>query len=149
MPGAAVRDFADDLRVLLAAAAQVAGGPDVLSVRGDSDQIVSDTSLVDLGYLGQLGAVPGWPGAEPYPRSRWSARCARSSTATAPPAAGTRNMCCPAAATRRIWSGRASSTGSSAISSPPPNAAGLLSDAPHSRVVSQEPPIRPTRVGRP
>jgi pimeloyl-ACP methyl ester carboxylesterase len=29
--------------------------------------IVSDTSLFDLGFLGQLGAVPGWPGAEVYP----------------------------------------------------------------------------------
>jgi pimeloyl-ACP methyl ester carboxylesterase len=47
--------------------AQIADGPDVLWVRGDSDQIVSDASLVDLGYLGQLGAVPGWPGADVYP----------------------------------------------------------------------------------
>jgi pimeloyl-ACP methyl ester carboxylesterase len=47
--------------------AGIAGGPDVLWVRGDSDQIVSDASLVDLGYLGQLGAVPGWPGADVYP----------------------------------------------------------------------------------
>jgi pimeloyl-ACP methyl ester carboxylesterase len=41
--------------------------PDVLWVRGDSDQIVSDASLVDLGQLGLIGAVPGWPGAEVYP----------------------------------------------------------------------------------
>ncbi|HVV21906.1 MAG TPA: alpha/beta hydrolase [Pseudonocardiaceae bacterium] len=47
--------------------ADVADGPDVLWVRGDADQIVSDTSLVDLGYLGQVGAVPGWPGADVYP----------------------------------------------------------------------------------
>jgi pimeloyl-ACP methyl ester carboxylesterase len=47
--------------------AQVADRPDVLWVRGDSDQIVSDASLVDLGYLGQIGAVPGWPGADTYP----------------------------------------------------------------------------------
>lgn len=39
----------------------------VLWVRGADDQIVSDTSLFDLGFLGQLGAVPGWPGAEVYP----------------------------------------------------------------------------------
>jgi len=44
-----------------------AGRPDVLWIRGDSDQIVSDTSAVDLGYLGQVGAVPGWPGADVYP----------------------------------------------------------------------------------
>jgi pimeloyl-ACP methyl ester carboxylesterase len=41
--------------------------PDVLWIRGEDDQIVSDTSLVDLGHLGALGAVPGWPGAEVYP----------------------------------------------------------------------------------
>ena len=47
--------------------AAIAGRPDVLWVRGDSDQIVSDASAVDLGYLGQIGAVPGWPGADVYP----------------------------------------------------------------------------------
>lgn len=41
--------------------------PPVLWVRGDSDQIVSDTSLFDFGTLGQLGFVPGWPGADVYP----------------------------------------------------------------------------------
>ncbi len=39
----------------------------VLWIRGADDQIVSDTSLFDFGYLGQLGAVPGWPGPEVYP----------------------------------------------------------------------------------
>jgi pimeloyl-ACP methyl ester carboxylesterase len=47
--------------------AAIESRPDVLWVRGDSDQIVSDTSAVDLGYLGQIGAVPGWPGADVYP----------------------------------------------------------------------------------
>ncbi|MEP7290710.1 MAG: alpha/beta fold hydrolase [Chloroflexota bacterium] len=41
--------------------------PPILWIRGDSDQIVSDQSLFDLGTLGALGAVPGWPGAEVYP----------------------------------------------------------------------------------
>ncbi len=41
--------------------------PPVLWVHGADDQIVSDTSLFDLGFLGQIGAVPGWPGAEVYP----------------------------------------------------------------------------------
>lgn len=41
--------------------------PPVLWIRGADDQIVSDTSLFDFGYLGQLGAVPGWPGEEIYP----------------------------------------------------------------------------------
>jgi pimeloyl-ACP methyl ester carboxylesterase len=39
----------------------------VLWIRGADDQIVSDNSLFDLGVLGQLGAVPGYPGAEVYP----------------------------------------------------------------------------------
>lgn len=41
--------------------------PPVLWVRGSHDQIVSDQSLFDMGTLGALGAVPGWPGAEAYP----------------------------------------------------------------------------------
>lgn len=36
-------------------------------VRGDADAIVSDTSFFDLAYLGSLGLVPGWPGAESCP----------------------------------------------------------------------------------
>jgi pimeloyl-ACP methyl ester carboxylesterase len=47
--------------------ATISPRPPVLWIRGDSDQIVSDTSLFDFGFLGQLGAVPGWPGAEVYP----------------------------------------------------------------------------------
>lgn len=41
--------------------------PPVLWVRGADDAIVSDTSFLDFGYLGQLEAVPGWPGPEVYP----------------------------------------------------------------------------------
>ncbi|WP_027343361.1 alpha/beta fold hydrolase [Hamadaea tsunoensis] len=41
--------------------------PPVTWVRGDKDVIVSDTSLFDLAYLGQLGVVPGWPGAASRP----------------------------------------------------------------------------------
>lgn len=41
--------------------------PAVLWVRGDSDQIVSDNSLFDLGTLGKLGLVPGYPGEAVYP----------------------------------------------------------------------------------
>jgi pimeloyl-ACP methyl ester carboxylesterase len=47
--------------------AEVSPRPEVLWIRGDHDQIVSDTSLFDLGYLGQLGAIPGWPGEAVYP----------------------------------------------------------------------------------
>ncbi|EDM79337.1 hypothetical protein PPSIR1_02251 [Plesiocystis pacifica SIR-1] len=48
-------------------AALGAGGPPVLWIRGADDQIVSDRSMFDFGTLGELGAVPGWPGAEVFP----------------------------------------------------------------------------------
>ncbi|MTD16008.1 alpha/beta fold hydrolase [Nakamurella sp. YIM 132087] len=41
--------------------------PPILWLRGDADQIVSDTSMFDLSQLGALGAVPGWPGADASP----------------------------------------------------------------------------------
>src|SRR5215218_7915725 len=41
--------------------------PPVLWLRGDADQIVSDTSAFDLAFLGSVGALPGWPGAEAFP----------------------------------------------------------------------------------
>jgi pimeloyl-ACP methyl ester carboxylesterase len=50
-----------------AAFATISNKPPVLWIRGADDQIVSDTSLFDFGFLGQLGAVPGWPGVEVYP----------------------------------------------------------------------------------
>ena len=45
----------------------VATKPHITWVRGDPDAIVSDTSLFDLSYLGSLGFVPGWPGADGEP----------------------------------------------------------------------------------
>jgi pimeloyl-ACP methyl ester carboxylesterase len=47
--------------------AEVAPKPPVLWLRGADDVIVSDTSLYDFGYLGSLGAVPGWPGPDAWP----------------------------------------------------------------------------------
>jgi pimeloyl-ACP methyl ester carboxylesterase len=41
--------------------------PPVLWIRGDADQIVSDTSVFDLAFLGSAGAVPGWPGDDAFP----------------------------------------------------------------------------------
>ncbi|MEO1267112.1 MAG: alpha/beta hydrolase, partial [Myxococcota bacterium] len=41
--------------------------PPVLWIRGADDAIVSDTSMFDFGTLGQLGAVPGWPGEDQCP----------------------------------------------------------------------------------
>jgi pimeloyl-ACP methyl ester carboxylesterase len=52
---------------IASALVSVSPKPPVVWVRGDSDVIVSDTSLFDLAYLGSLGVVPGWPGAEECP----------------------------------------------------------------------------------
>jgi pimeloyl-ACP methyl ester carboxylesterase len=41
--------------------------PPVLWIRGTDDALVSDASLLDFGYLGILGVVPGWPGEDVYP----------------------------------------------------------------------------------
>lgn len=41
--------------------------PRVLWVRGSHDQIISDQSLFDIGTLGALGVIPGYPGADIYP----------------------------------------------------------------------------------
>lgn len=47
--------------------ADILNKPPILWIRGASDIMVSDTSLMDLAWLGQLGYVPGWPGAEQCP----------------------------------------------------------------------------------
>ena len=39
----------------------------IVWVRGDEDQVISNTSLFDLAFLGKLGAVPGWPGDDACP----------------------------------------------------------------------------------
>lgn len=41
--------------------------PPILWIHGDADAIVSDASMFDLNCLGQLGVIPGWPGAEAAP----------------------------------------------------------------------------------
>ena len=46
---------------------QIDPKPPILWVRGSDDQIVGDNSLFDMGTLGALGAVPGWPGADVFP----------------------------------------------------------------------------------
>lgn len=55
----------------LSSFAHITPKPEVLWIRGDSDLIVSDTSPLDFGCLGQLGDVPGvppgWPGPDIYP----------------------------------------------------------------------------------
>ena len=51
----------------VSAFAKISPRPDVLWIRGSDDAIVGDHSVFDLGFLGQLGVVPGWPGSEVYP----------------------------------------------------------------------------------
>ncbi len=41
--------------------------PPILWIHGTADAIVSDASFYDLNHLGQLGIIPGWPGAEIAP----------------------------------------------------------------------------------
>jgi pimeloyl-ACP methyl ester carboxylesterase len=45
----------------------VVGGPPITWLRGTEDQVVSDRSMFDLATLGELGVVPGWPGADVMP----------------------------------------------------------------------------------
>ena len=49
------------------ALATITPKPPILWVRGADDIMVSDTAAVDPAYLGQLGALPGWPGEEVCP----------------------------------------------------------------------------------
>ena len=41
--------------------------PPVLWIRGDLDKVVADAAMSDPGTLGELGLIPGWPGAGVYP----------------------------------------------------------------------------------
>lgn len=41
--------------------------PPILWIHGTADAIVSDTSFYDINHLGQLGIIPGWPGADVAP----------------------------------------------------------------------------------
>lgn len=49
----------------------------VLWVHGDQDAVVSDTSMCDLGHLGALGYVPGWPGEDAFPAQPMEAQTRR------------------------------------------------------------------------
>ena len=41
--------------------------PPITWLHGTADQVVSDRSMFDLATLGELGAIPGWPGADTMP----------------------------------------------------------------------------------
>ena len=45
----------------------VSEGPPITWLRGSADQVISERSMFDFGTLGELGAVPGWPGADVMP----------------------------------------------------------------------------------
>lgn len=51
----------------LTAIVEVDPKPPILWIRGDVDAIVSDASSLDLNRLGELGVIPGWPGAQVAP----------------------------------------------------------------------------------
>lgn len=53
--------------VNLSGIADINPKPPILWFRGAKDVIVSDTCMLDIGYLGKLGYVPGWPGDEVFP----------------------------------------------------------------------------------
>lgn len=61
----------------VSAIVDVAEKPPVLWIRGVEDDIVSDQSMFDFGYLGKIGMMPGWPGEEVVPpqpmvrQTRW------------------------------------------------------------------------------
>ncbi|MFV1961700.1 MAG: hypothetical protein ACC658_07680 [Acidimicrobiia bacterium] len=41
--------------------------PPVLWTHGTADLVVSNGSFRDIGVLGQMGLVPGWPGEDTFP----------------------------------------------------------------------------------
>jgi pimeloyl-ACP methyl ester carboxylesterase len=41
--------------------------PPILWTHGSADMVVADGAAWDLGTLGKMGAVPGWPGEEVFP----------------------------------------------------------------------------------
>ncbi len=53
--------------VNLSGITEISPKPPIIWFRGTQDKIVSDTSFSDVGFLGQLGVIPGWPGQEVYP----------------------------------------------------------------------------------
>lgn len=55
--------YAVDVEELLAAEPKV----DILWIRGDADKAVANAAASDVGNLGALGLIPGYPGPEVYP----------------------------------------------------------------------------------
>ncbi len=94
--------------------------PPVLWLRGADDVIVSDTSLYDLGYLGSIGAIPGWPGETGLAAAAdGGADPGRRRPATRWPAAATARRSSRTPATARTWTSRSGSWPNGRITSPP------------------------------
>ncbi|WP_111718309.1 alpha/beta fold hydrolase [Homoserinimonas sp. OAct 916] len=55
----------------------LADKPPILWIHGENDAIVSDASAFDLNFLGSLGVIPGWPGAEAAPPQQMIAQTRR------------------------------------------------------------------------
>lgn len=51
----------------LSALADVQPQMPILWIRGDKDVMVSDHSVCDVAVLGQMGVLPGYPGADQFP----------------------------------------------------------------------------------
>ncbi|HET9981586.1 MAG TPA: alpha/beta fold hydrolase [Ktedonobacterales bacterium] len=66
-PGKTGVNNAISARLNLGAFGDINPQPPVLWIRGADDQIVSDSSFLDFGTLGELGYVPDYPGEEVYP----------------------------------------------------------------------------------
>lgn len=62
-PNATSPKYAMDVRKLYA----IDPKPKVLWIRGTHDLIVSNSAASDIGTLGKMGVIPGWPGMDVYP----------------------------------------------------------------------------------
>ena len=93
--------------------------PPILWTHGTADIVIADGSPWEMGTLGQLGVIPGWPGARSSRRSRWWRRSAPCSSAMRPRGGRVRRRCSRAPGTaRRSTRASAGARGSSASWSP-------------------------------
>ncbi|NJL34322.1 MAG: hypothetical protein HC893_11225 [Chloroflexaceae bacterium] len=76
----------------LSALATITPRPPICWIRGDQDQVVADQALSDVGTLGAMGLIPGWPGVMFSRRSRWYRSYGPCCNATAPMGAPIRSI---------------------------------------------------------
>jgi hypothetical protein len=77
--------------------------PPLTWIHGANDLIVSDTSFFDLNYLGELGVIPGWPGAEVAPAQPMITQTRRVFEAYAAAGGTFQELVWRTAGTRRTW----------------------------------------------